>query len=158
MDSIRQYLLTVLAAALVCGITVSLVGKKGSLAGIIKLLCGIFMAVAVLRPLADLRPELFTDFSPEFHIQAEQSALEGENSAREAISEIITGQTQAYILDKAKTMGASLSVEVVLDEGMPPVPCGVYLRGSISPYNKKRLSELIENDLGISLEAQIWTG
>ena len=158
MDAIRQYLLTVLTAALICSITVTLLGKKGALAGTVKLLSGVFMAVTVMAPLGNIHFDNLTDFTTGFDIQASEAALEGENSAREAVSQIITQRTRAYILDKAKAMGASLTVEVVLDDRMPPVPCGVVLSGSISPYSRKLLSELIETELGIGTEAQTWTG
>ena len=53
-------------------------------------------------------------------------------------------------------MDAVLDVEVTLNDDDPPVPCGVKITGSISPYSKEMLSSFIANDLSIAKEDQIW--
>jgi hypothetical protein len=47
---------------------------------------------------------------------------------------------------------------VTLSDELPPVPVEVRLSGDISPYIKTRLQSILEDDLGISKENQIWTG
>jgi hypothetical protein len=60
-------------------------------------------------------------------------------------------------LDKAESLGAELTVEVMLDDSQIPIPTKVRIRGNISPYNREKLSSIIERDLGIPTEAQIRT-
>ena len=43
MESIRDYLLSVTAAALICGIISSLTGKSSNIPKVLKLLCGLFL-------------------------------------------------------------------------------------------------------------------
>ena len=81
-----------------------------------------------------------------------------EESGQKEYSDIIKRRTAAYILDKAKNLGADLMVEVTLNDEIPPVPCAVRLRGIITPYAKKVLSETIFRDLGIKTEEQTWIG
>ena len=61
-------------------------------------------------------------------------------------------------MDKAKSFGAELTVEVRVDGSELPVPCAVRVSGSISPYGKKQLGSIIADELGIALEDQTWTG
>ncbi len=155
MGAIGEYLVGVTAAALLC----SLVGKLGFgklNGGILKLLCGAFMALAVLAPWRSLRLELPSELLSDFQTMGDQAAEEGENSAREAMAEIISQQTRAYILDKAASLDMDLTVEVTLSDDEIPAPVGVTLRGSASPYGKDVLRDYIQDQLGIKKEAQIW--
>jgi len=72
------------------------------------------------------------------------------------MAQSIIDSTRAYILEKAETFGAELTVEVMLDDSSIPVPSGVRIRGNISPYNREKLGSIIQRDLGIPTEAQIW--
>lgn len=158
MESIRNYLLGITAAALVCSILTRLLGSKGLLGTAVKLLAGIFMALTVVSPWVNIRLTSLGDFTQGISYDASAAAADGENSAMEAMAEIIKQQTQAYILDKAESLGAQLSVEVTVSGDDLPVPCAVRLEGQISPYAKSALSTCIAEDLGISVEEQIWIG
>ncbi len=155
MEAIGAYLVGVTAAALLC----ALVGKLGfgKLNGaVIKVLCGVFMALAVVAPWADFKLKLPVDVVFGFQVMGEQAAAEGEDSAREAMAAIITEQVGTYILDKAVGLGLELQVEVILSEDELPVPVGVTLRGDASPYSKGVLGDYIRDNLGIAKEAQTW--
>ena len=58
-------------------------------------------------------------------------------------------------MDKAANLGAELTAVVKLDDKGMPV--SVALSGEISPGNRAALSRIIEQDLGLGEEAQIWT-
>ena len=156
MSSIREYLLGIVAAAILCAIVSQLPGKDSFLGSTMKLITGVFMLIALVSPVAKLQirmpSEIFTDISQ----QADQITASAVDSTRESVSAIIKEQTQAYILDKAKSYGLEMSVEVTLSDDRIPEPISVKLSGNVSPYNKKILSEAIEKDLGIPTEAQIW--
>lgn len=155
MEAIREYLIGVTAAALVCALVTRLQGK-GTVGAVIRLMAGLFMALAVVSPWLDIRLDGLVDFTSDLQLEADALAAQGENSAREAMAEVITGQTRTYILDKAASLGASLTVEVALTAQELPVPRAVTLRGSISPYAKQELSAYIAVNLGIGTEAQTW--
>ena len=114
------------------------------------------MAIVILTPISDwiwdgefLTLEMFQQ-------EAEFALSKGTDLAREAESEIISTETCAYILDKAESMGADISVDVILNNGEPPIPDTVYLCGKISPYARNRIENMIETDIGIPKERQIW--
>lgn len=155
METIREIIISVTAVALICGIVTKLI-HKGLLGSVMKLLAGIFMALSVVSPLLDLRLGDLKDFTLDIQTNAAQIAAEGENSARLEIAAIISEQSAAYILDKAESLGVELTVQVTVSHEDWPVPSGVRLEGSVSPYAKAVLSEYISETLGIEREEQQW--
>lgn len=156
MEAVREYLVSVTAAAIFCGVLTKLPWGKGTVAGLVKMAAGIFMALAVVAPWTQLRLDDFSNFTAGVESAAEEAAASGEISARNAMSQIIQTQTAAYILDKAESLGAELTVEVALDSGDIPAPCSVKITGNISPYAKAVLSEYIRDQLGIDRGEQTW--
>ena len=152
-----KYLLSIITAALLCGIATSLLGNQGALGTAVKLLAGIYMTLSIIAPWGQLRLGELSDLKDQLTSDAERVTLSGQNTAREAMAESIINSTRTYILDKAESLGAELTVEVMLDDSQIPIPNKVRIRGNISPYNREKLSSIIERDLGIPTEAQIWT-
>ncbi len=158
MADIRQYLLSVISAALLCAILDGILGKKGTLGAVTKLVCGIFMMLTIVGPWANIRLDGFLDTVDGLSLDGEMVSAQASAEARESMAAVIKEQTEAYILDKAKSMGVQLTVEVSLDGSDVPLPVGVTISGSISPYGKRKLTEIISQDLGIEAEEQIWIG
>ncbi len=158
MDGIRQYLLRLICAALVCGMATGLLGKKGALGATVKLITGIFMILTLVSPFLNFRIGDLSDYLENISTGGNGLVADGQRDAAAALEKIIKEKTEAYILDKAKSFGAELTVEVRLEGSELPVPCGVTLHGSISPYGKRQLSTLIAGELGIAMEEQTWTG
>lgn len=155
MEAIREYLIGITAAAVICGIAVKLTGK-GLPGSAVRLMAGVFMALTVVSPLVSIKLEGLTDFALDIQSDADAIVSQGESFSKEAVREIISEQAGAYILDKAESLGLHLTVEVAVSEDEYPVPCGVTLRGDISPYAKSVLSDYIEGNLGIPAEEQQW--
>ena len=157
MEEIRQYILSVVASAIISAIVIGILGKKGSYAQIAKLLCGLFVLITAVSPWVNIQIRERSSFFESIQSDSEEAVRTGERMAHEATAEIIKSQTEAYILDKAAAMGLRLSVEVTLDCAQPPKPESVTIRGSVSPHAKQTLSNYIRNDLGISEDKQLWT-
>ncbi len=156
MEFIGQYLLKLTAAALICGMITAFFGKKGTFGAVIQLLAGMFLTLSILSPWVQLRLDELSGWTAGMSAGAEALGQTGQNTAREAMVKRITEKTAAYILDKASALDADLAVEVLLDDSAIPVPCGVRIQGNVSPYAKKVLSNLLETELGIAPEEQIW--
>ena len=156
MDSIRQYLLSLVVSAIICAIAKSVTSEKSFTGGITRLIAGIIMTLTVLSPvmtinIADL-PILTTDLTDE----AAAAAAAGKEMASSEMNSIIIQQTQAYILDKAADFGAALEVEVLMPQDGSSLPIGVILNGNISPYAKTQLQRIIAEDIQITKENQQW--
>ncbi len=156
MDALGPYLLRVTAAAILCAILKSLLGKEGTPAAMGKLLCGVFLAVTVLHPLTALRMGSLQVFSQDIAWEASQAVAQGESDAAQALRAGIKQRVEAYILDKAASLGAELTVEVTLTKDAPPAIAQARLAGKISPYAKAQLSDILTRELGIPKEAQQW--
>lgn len=156
MGSIREYLMQVTAVAIICGIVTAIVGKKGTGGAVIRLMTVLFMAMTILGPFASLKVSQFTDFFTDIQVDSDAIVSAGSESSREKIGEVIKEKIQAYILDKAADLGADLTVQVTISADALPVPTSVQLRGAVSPYAKSKLSQYIQQDLGIPLEEQEW--
>lgn len=152
----RKYLLSVICASIITAVLNSLSEKKTSPYAMIRLLCGLFMALTVISPLVSIRLTDYVEYFENFSSDADRLVLSGEVMAQNELRSIIKSKTEAYILDKAVSMDTVLNVEVTLNNDDPPIPCGVTLTGSVSPYSKDVLSRLIASDLGIAKEDQVW--
>ena len=157
IDGVKGYLLGVFAAALICAVVTHLVSDKGTIGGAVKLITGLFLAFTVIRPVGDISLSELSSWTSDFSDSAGLAASAGEDRTREAIAAGIKTKTQAYILDKAMALDLQIQVEVVLSEEDIPIPEAVRLSGNASPYARAKLQQIIEEDLGIDKEHQIWT-
>ena len=155
MDSIRQYILSVICITIACGIVQQLLGGS-QLSGIVRLITGLMVTITVLHPLLNLNDFSFDLCVGKITSDGEWIAEEGERMAADMAGEIIKERTAAYISDKASVLGASVNVEVELKKNMVSRPYRVTITGELSPYVKKQLSTYIQKELEIPEDAQIW--
>ena len=153
MEAIRDYILTIISAAILCAILTSIVGKSAA-APIWKLVCGIFLCFCAARPLTQNSLEPLATFPDALLEQAQSAAAMGEELYKEARLESIKQESEAYILDKAQSLQLDLFVRIHLtDSGLPDY---VTLTGSVNPQAKTKLQKILEHDLGIPKERQLW--
>lgn len=153
MELIKEYLLSITAAALICGTISSLTSKNAGISKLMQLLCGLFLAITVIRPIVEVQLDNIDSFTDLLVVDGEIAASTGKEMAAEEMKRIIKEKTEAYILDKAKSLGAEIEVEVTLEDF---VPTGAIITGSISPFARSSLITSISQDLGIPPEGQIW--
>ena len=121
------------------------------------MLGGVILLTAMLQPLLRLRVgdlDAWLDrYAPEDGLVC--SALE---EREKESSRLISEQTSAYILDKARALGADLEVEIELAalSDHYSYPYGATLRGTWLPDQKAALSAYIAETLGIPEERQTW--
>jgi len=156
MSSLKQYLLSVIICAIVCSVISCFFKKKSANGMTIQLLSGIFMTITIISPLMKVQlPDLNIYYDSIYH-DALQITNDAKYQTRNHTSQIIKENTEAYILVKADSMNADITVDVVLDQSDPPIPVEVYINGTVSPYEKSVLSEYIQTNLNITKENQIW--
>ena len=156
MEGIREYLISVTAATLFCGILRSLAGEKGSSAGLLRLICGIFLALTVIKPLKELDLKDISILPTNLLTEAQSVSAEGIDDTREATSRLIKERCEAYILDKARELNANIYVDIGLSREGEPIPVSSAITGNLSPYAKNQLSRILKTDLGIPEEDQRW--
>lgn len=156
MAALGEYIVSVAVTALLTGII------NGILKGIpgektAKFICNLVLLLSVLRPVIQLNTFKIPDAA--FYFPDGSSLVsDGIGSTQNAMWNIIKQRSEAYILDKAASMGLEVTVQVGLSGDDPPVPVCVEISGTVSPYMKLQLEEMIQEDLNISKENQLWTG
>ena len=156
MDGIGTYILSVCGAGLLCGIVNSLLRGKGNTAAAAKMASGVFLILVAMQPLKKIPTFGLTDFWETLDSEGKYAAAAGEQATQEKMASIIKTQMEAYILDKAEQMDARISVEVMVQSDTIPVIESVSLYGTLSPYAKGVLTQMMEDDLGIKKEDQHW--
>lgn len=155
MQAIREYALGIAAAAMICAVVLSF-ARKGTMEPLLKLICGLVLTFAVIKPLLAISMGNWEDLNITYRQGGEQAAQEGTELAKKTLREIITADTEAYILDKAQEMDMNIQVTVGLSKGEPPIPEQVTITGELSPYERSRLGTFLKNELGITEEHQQW--
>ncbi len=156
MQSLRSYILSIVASSIICACVQVLIGKKGTSAKLIRMVCGIYMAIVFVSPLHKIDFSIYTDYFSGIMHQAEDAVSEGQNIAQQKRKEIIIRQTQSYILDKASSFGVDVEVDVTVSDDATQAPNAITIKGAVSPYVKKMLTNYIEEQIGIPKEAQTW--
>lgn len=156
MTWLRQYLLCVTSAAIICSLIKTVIASEGAPSTLIKTIAGLFLTISVLAPWKQFDLGYIMNFSQEFSDEANTAAAVGVSLAHEETREIIKEQAEAYILNQAALLGLTLQVNVSLSQSELSVPDSVQLIGNASPYAKEKLSQIISQDLGIPKEQQIW--
>lgn len=157
IEQIRNYLLGILAAAMICAIVTAIMGEKGPNVTLTKLIAGIFLAFTLIKPVVSMDLSGIIHWTDGYGDIAAKAVAAGESQTRKALGELIKQRTGAYILDKAQALNTALEVEVTLSDDDIPVPVAVRIKGKVSPYAKGRLQSIITEDLGIEKENQTWT-
>ena len=151
----KSYVLSIVAAAVLCGIIRNFLDDKTTAGKILNLLSAILMTITIIAPIKQFSFYDFNDYMGSIKLDGQRYAMDGNNEAQESIQRIIKSESEAYILDKAKNLDAEITVEVELNVE-ENVPCGVTMTGAVSPYVKEVLSSFVEDSFGIAKEKQIW--
>lgn len=152
MDAIGQYIYRVCGAALISAVIRHLTKESG----VCQMIAGLFLALTVLAPFADLRLGDFEKLLPDIDNGAQIAVENGKADYEKELVRCISDRVEAYILDKGQDLGLSLTVEIELSDDAMPKPVGVRLRGEASPYAKRRMQQILADELGIAKENQLW--
>lgn len=152
MEALRQWLLGVVACALLASIAAQLC-PEGTARRAVRLAGGLLLLLALLRPPGALRTaDLIRNTGGYREAAARlESALEAEREA--TLARGIAEGLAAYIEDKAASLGSPVRAEVTVEQrdGVP-VPSNVTLCGKRS----EELSDWLEAELGMAKEMQTW--
>ena len=155
MEGLREYLLRLLWAALVCGI-LNRMAKGSGCAPVIRLLCGVFLTVVLVQPLCGLSFEEPLRWTEDLNALGAEIVAQGSREAQAQKEAIIKARLEAYIVEKADQVGASVSADITLDgDGLPQA---VTVTGALSPAAKRQLRQVMTEALGIPEVRQQWNG
>lgn len=156
MQWMQSYSLSIITAAFLFAILNSLIKDAGCKKSV-RLLCSLFLTFTMLFPLVKLKlPD--EDLWEQFLQPYNGSAADSEKIFAQSISQVISQQTETYILEKAAQWTQNLKVTVITGAELPCAPETVYLEGNADESLQCKIQTMIEQDLGIPKEHQLWIG
>ena len=153
---IREYILGIVAAAILCALVLNLAKGKSANTAVIRTICGIIMTITVISPLARFKLQNISLPDLDAFLDGSTYANNGYGTSINQIKEVIKQRSEAYVLEKANTFDCDLKVNITVSDDNPPRPASITLSGNASPVTKQKLKSIIEKDLGIPMECQLW--
>lgn len=154
MEAMRQYALTLICTALVCGILLQLF-PAGTSGRLLRLICSAVMLCALLAPVRRMALPELEEITDGFSDSADAAVQEGMDMARKERLMLIKSELEAYILERAAAMRCTITADICLNED--GYPQSVRLTGKVSEAQQEELGTILSNDLGIPKENQQWT-
>lgn len=157
MELVRTWVLGVAAAAFLAALAQTLM-PQGPVRAVGKLICGLVLLLAVLRPLAQVDPEAGQRWLDGWRSGLETDRLRLEQDYEGRLEAVIEEQTAAYIQDKAAELGLTLRAEVSCrrDGSGNFLPDSVRLYGSWTETEWQALSQTIAQTLDIPEQRQFF--
>lgn len=155
--AVREYLLSVVAVALLSGVVLALT-PKGAVHRTLTFLSGLAMILTALGPVAKLDFDALAQSMSRTRIEAAEAAEGITVDNTELIAELIKEESEAYIWDKAAALGmvpTEVMVEVRTD-GTYPYPYRAVLTVSCTIEQRQSMQKLLEEELAIPAERQEW--
>lgn len=156
MNQIQMLLFRVVAAALVFSL-ISVIPVRRGVRRVVNTACGALLLLTLLGPALRLKRIDPEDYLKRF--QPDESLIdEAIQESRSQTRALISGQTTAYILDKAAALGAQVHAEVTLAALSEhyQYPYAVRITGRWTETQRQALSGYISQTLGIPPERQTW--
>lgn len=150
----RSWLLGLTCAALLGLICTGIAGEDSR---VTRLTVGLVLMLALCAPASELRLTDVSQIITQSRAEAEQSVSGVEVRSRDLLARIISERTEAYILDKASTLGMTLTAKVEVTQGEAyPYPSDVTLTGRTTTIQRKQMNDWIRENLAIAEEHLIW--
>lgn len=153
-EMLRTWVLGMAGSAIFCALCGELTAG-GRVKTVSKFLCGMVLTLALISPLTGGSFDGYALNMAKYRSRAEEISAEAAECSDSLSRTFIAGKCEAYIWDKAVSLGAEISgCSVSLrwnGEGFW-YPAGVKIQGE---YNEQ-LAEKIEEELGISRAGQEW--
>lgn len=157
-EALRGYLMSLIAVALLSGLLLSL-APGGPARRTLRFVCGLILLLAALGPVAKLDVERLAGNLSELRLRTEERVEETEDGSIDLMSALIKEQTEAYIWDKAASLGiipVRIEVEIGTEEGYP-CPRAVSITAGCTAEQRRKLTELIERELAVPSSEQEWS-
>lgn len=157
MSAARSWLLAIIAAALLCAVADALM-PSGPVKRVGRLVCGLVLIGAILSPLSALDLEGSRRWLEGYFVSVRDREAELEETVNDQIKVIIEQKLAAYIVDKAAQLGLTCRarVECTASEDGVYLPIRTEVAGSMTADVQGKLIRIIEEDLGVPAQAQIY--
>lgn len=157
MTALRAYLLSIVSVCMLAAIVNAMV-RGAVVTRVVKIVSGVLILLVVLRPLIGLD---LTELSRRLQdvLGTSQASLADEKDlAHQRFQEQVAAATQTHIEEIAAKLGLSVSARVSVSDDEIPIPQSVTLYATVQPEQMLKLSDYIEEHIGIKKDQQHWRG
>lgn len=157
MGAVRSWLLTVIAASLICALADALM-PPGAVRRVGRLVCGLVLLGAILSPLARLDLSGSQRWLQDYLASLENREAELAETVNEQMKVIIEQEYAAYIVDKAAELGLDCTARVecrLSDDGLY-LPVRTEVAGPMTADVQGMLRRIISENLGVPDTEQIY--
>ncbi|MGM9521650.1 MAG: hypothetical protein ACI3VB_04145 [Oscillospiraceae bacterium] len=159
METIRSWILCITGTALVCSAAMALT-PEGMAKKAVRLICGLALMIALMGIAVKLDYGSLSLYMSEYRQKAEDTVSDAVSESSKQTRYIIEKECEAYILDKAETIGIGLyevSVTAKWSEDGYWYPASAKMTSEPDEEKSRELALKISAELGIPEEAQIWS-
>ena len=152
---LKQWILGITCAALI-GALAEALAPPGRVKRAGRLAVGLLLLLAVVKPLGALDYSALAEAAAGYRPDGAACEAELEEKSGAVLKAVIEERTNAYISDKAKTLGMDCTAEVTYYYGSDGEvrPEAVVVRGSWTEEQRAALSRTLEGELGIEAQRQ----
>lgn len=156
MKQFGAYLIAAAALSVLLSLITSFL-RESSAKKTVLLLCGAVLTVALLKPILSVRADWIAEAISSVEFRKIEAETEISTRNTEILKSIICEKAEAYILDKAKELGAAVTVHVEAETGKYyPYPAYAEISGTLSAEDRIALTRYMEATLGIPAERQTY--
>lgn len=155
IELLRNWLLGITAASIILALASNLM-PDGTVKQIGKFAGGLFLTMAIIRPVLSADYEILAGSMAEYRMNTEEYSLSIEVENEKLKKIIIEDRTQAYIHDRAGELGIECCVTVQCGtnkEGQL-YPSSAIIYGEMTSEQIKELTQIIESEIAIPREKQ----
>ena len=154
IELIRTWVLALTGTAAFCAVATELT-PKGPVKSVVRTVCAVSLAAALLSPLLEFDFPTYALSMARYRDDAAALTASGKEIGGELNRRVIEERLAAYILDKARSLGVSVTearVTLKWDADGVWYPTAAEIVGDYSAG----LSDCIAAELGVPAEAQTW--
>lgn len=150
MEVISSWLLGITGAAILAAVADGLI-PPGPIRRVGKMVCGLVLLVAVLRPVIQMDGATLELLSQNWQGEMDEYTQRLQEGQDQQMKLVIEGQCSAYIVDKAAQLGAACQAKVSCiqtGEGIF-LPQSAHIVGEFTLQQQQELMQALEEDLGL---------
>ena len=158
IELVRQWVTGITCTALILAVAQSVV-PDGVVKKVLGFTGGLLLMLVIGLPLLQMDGFALSDYLFEFELRLKQSETQLQEENEDMMKAIVAAQCEEYLQGQATDMGVNCQLEVrcAMSEGYP-VPYVVHLNGEATEEQRRTLTLLIAQELGVPIERQYWNG
>lgn len=152
---LRNWLTGMICTAAIVALAQALT-PKGTVKKIGTMIGGLVLMCVMLKPVLGFDFSAFSAAMSQYRLEAEEASLALTEENLSQMKDLIAGETEAYIADKAEALGAAAEGAVrceVNGDGLP-YPAEATVFGNLTEGQKREIQSGLESEFGIPAEHQ----